>query len=76
MLIQEVEVTTDSAEWLRSNTPEPAAARLRHALDYHLVQLRFSDEEADQVLAALIDPPPGLEGLRAALLHEREHRSI
>ena len=76
MLIQEVEVTTDNAEWLRLNVSEPAATRLRHALDYDLVRLRFPHEEADQVLVALIDPPSGLEGLRAALLHEREHRSI
>ena len=76
MLIQEVEVTTDNAEWLRLNVAEPAATRLHHALDYDLVHLRFPHEEADQVLVALIDSPPGLEGLRAALLHEREHRSI
>lgn len=76
MLIQAVEVTTDNAEWLRHNVPEPAATRLGHALDYDLVRLRFPHEEADQVLVALIDPPSGLEGLRAALLHEREHRSI
>jgi hypothetical protein len=76
VLIHEVEVTTDNAEWLRSNAPEPAATRLRHALDYDLVRVRFPDEEADQLLVALIDPPPGLEGLRTALLHEREHRSI
>ena len=56
MLIQEVEVTTDNAEWLRLNVPEPAATR-RHALDYNLVRLRFPDEEADQSLVALIDPP-------------------
>ena len=76
MLIHEVEVTTESAEWLRSNAPEPAATRLRHALDYDLVRIRFPDEEADQLLVALSDPPPGLEGLRAALIHEREYRSI
>ena len=76
MLIQEVEVTTDNAEWLRLNVPEPAATRLGHALDYDLVRLRFPHEEADLVLVALVDPPPGLEGLRVALLHERERRSV
>ena len=71
VLIQEVEVTTDNAEWLRLNVLNHS-----HKGYYNLVRLRFPDEEADQSLVAPIDPPSGLEGLRAALLHEREHRSI
>lgn len=76
MVIHGVEVTADNVEWLRVNLDDPAAQTLRGASDDDSVMLRFADEEADQVLTALNHPPPGLEELRAALLHERERRPI
>lgn len=75
MLIQGVEVTPENVEWLRQNVPEPAATTLRDALADD--RLRLKPGDADQVLNALLDdPPPGLDELRATLLHERERRPM
>jgi hypothetical protein len=44
----------------------------RYARETAVLALTFSDR--DSIIAALDDPPPGLEELRGVLLREREWR--
>ena len=52
----------------------PAGERLRRALDNDTRILGLEIDEREAILAALEDPPAGLEELRATLLHEHVGR--
>jgi len=53
---------------------DPAGDRLRRALDNDARTLGLEIDEREAILAALEDPPAGLEELRATLLHEHVGR--
>ena len=53
---------------------DPAGDRLRRALDNDTRTLGLEIDEREAILAALEDPPTGLEELRATLLHEHVGR--
>jgi hypothetical protein len=53
---------------------DPAGDRLHRALDNDTRTLGLEIDEREAILAALEDPPAGLEELRATLLHEHVGR--
>ena len=62
-------------EWLADRVgDDPAGERLRRALDNDTRILGLEIVEREQILAALEDPPVGLEELRGVLLPEHVGR--
>jgi hypothetical protein len=74
MLVGGVPVDERLLRELARVVPPTLARRLDTALTYRAKVLGLTIAERKAILAALEDPPAGLEELRAALLREQEGR--
>jgi hypothetical protein len=75
MTLAGVPVRRERVEWIADRLKdEPAGDRLQRALDNETRILGLEIVEREQILAALDDPPAGLEELRAVLIEEHVGR--
>jgi hypothetical protein len=76
MMLAGVPVRDDLVlELARLTSDEELAEKLERACSNEAKVLALDFQDRDSILAALEDPPPGLEELRGVLLGEREWRT-